>query len=110
MNRRNIYLLVPQKGVRNLVKGIDAERIRVVGGRANAERQRDEFERELNGGKTWNELLSGCKSLEEIDRVAQDGWQVHSDTDRSWSEMKSYATWPERVQTDIEALLDGGAA
>jgi len=97
--RKQIYILVPKKGQNGFVAGIDASKIEVVGGRANAENRREAFERELNGGLTWNERLQACKSSSEIQAFRNDAWQV----DRAWMEFKSYDSW--NVSDRVNALL-----
>lgn len=104
MTRRNIYLLVPQKGTGSFVGGIAADKIEVIGGRANAEKRREAFERELNGGKTWNEALQASQSKEDVENVRNNLWHVHSDTDRNWSDFRQYNSW--NVQDRVEALLN----
>lgn len=103
MTRKSIYLLVPQKGIKGFTAGIDPAKIKVVAGRGNAERQAVAMEKELNGGFTWKETLEKCKSKDELETHSTNCWQVHYDTDRSWSDFKQYDSWP--IHDEVERLL-----
>lgn len=106
MTRKSIYLLVPQKGLKGFSSGIDPEKIKVVGGRTKAPVEAEKLERELNGGKTRNEMMAACTSADQVEPTSEAAWQVHWDTDRSWSEFKFYDKWPQRIHDEVEALLN----
>lgn len=102
MTLKQIYLLVPVQG--QSLKITAVEKIKVIGGRANAEREREVYERELNGGKTWKERLADCKSTEDFDALDKSAWVVHSDTYRNWSSHRTFDTW--NIDERVDALLD----
>lgn len=60
------------------------------------------FEKELNGGKTWNEALQACKCPADFENHKANGWQVHSDTWSAWNNFRGSEHWP--IQKEVEAL------
>jgi hypothetical protein len=97
---KTYYLLVPVKGMAGFKAGMDISKIRVHAGRKGKDEACQAFERELNGGKTWNEWLQSCKTKEEFDKHNAEAWKVYDDTERNWSDYRGSEQWPAMKQID----------
>lgn len=92
--------MVPVKGMAGFKAGMDISKIRFHAGRKGKDEACQAFERELNGGKTWQEILQACKTREEFDAHAADAWKIYDDTERSWRDYLGSQDWPAMKQID----------
>ncbi len=80
--------------------GMAVDKIRVHKSRKGKDEACANFERELNGGKTWNEWLQSCKSKDEFDKHNSEAWKVYDDTERNWRDYQGSQDWPAMRQID----------
>jgi hypothetical protein len=108
MNMRNIYLLVPVKGQNGFKAGMAIDKIRMhIGRGAKLDAAHITFERELNGGKTWKEILEDCKTPEQFADHKANAWQVYDDTWSQWNSFIGSQDWP--VQKEVDAYIEAHA-